>query len=255
MTMLVSFVATFNSFIYTLLAFVFPLYWSIKGLLRQYTVRIVSIDDKSKSKSKSFLETVSVSVSGNSGLKETNASTVAVNAPITTAFSWNEDDSEVPSTFIETTETEAETIKLLKTEQRVFNSGSPANVPGASTSIPYNHTTSSDSSYVSAWLHYWVILAVVHCLTGVYERIFLPFFGNSFFYHCIKYISIYWLAKNDAKAAQTLWNSVFAPFVAKHEQEVDEFVRITVQQSRANFSNFANSLVALRKAKIFKFHI
>lgn len=211
-----SLLSALNSLIYTLLAFIFPLYWSIKGLLRQYTVSIVPV------------ESGNVSVNGLS-----SAHTPSRNG---LSFGTDDDDSEVPSTFIETTETD----KLIKTTESVCET----------TNNSMNSTHNNPSTSTSSWLHYWILLASIHCITGLYERVLLPLIGNSFFYYCSKYISIYWLAKNDAQAAQTLWTALIAPFVSKHEQAVDEFVQISIQQARANF---AKSLVALHKLKLFKF--
>ena len=219
--MFASLFTALNALIYTLLAFIFPLYWSIKGLLRQYTVIIVPVESGS-------------GVEGGSEVPRAHTGTGNVHF-------GNDDDSEVPSTFIKAT---TETDKLIKTTEL----GCEA-INNSMNSIHNNKAPTSASA--SAWIHYWVLLASIHCITGLYERVLLPFVGNSFFYYCSKYISIYWLAKNDAQAAQTLWTALFAPFVSKHEQAVDEFVQIfIIQQARANF---AKSLVALRKLKLFKF--
>lgn len=168
--MLSAILSSINSLIYTLLAFLVPLYFSIKALLRQYTVSIVPH---------------------------------SLPAAATTF-----DDSEVPSTFINAASTDSE-AKTAAT------------------------TTNPASSSNSAWLHYWAILAVVHCFTGVYERIVLPLVGNAFIYHCAKYAGIYWLSKDDAIAARTLWNGIIGPFVSKYENDADLLIQNCKQKGRA----------------------
>ena len=163
-----------NSLIYTFLAFCLPAYFTVKSLLRQYTVSIVAPT--------SF-------ASGSMNL---------------------EDDSEVPSNFIEPVK------PLLKTE---------------TTSYVVNSTVNSTNSS-SAWLQYWAILAVLHCATGLYERVFLPLFGNSFLYHCAKYFALYWLTRDEAQASRTLWTALVAPFAAKYEKEADRLVQACRSEGR-----------------------
>lgn len=187
--MLSALISNVNSLIYTLLAFVIPLYFSIKALLRQYTVIIVQ--------------------NGNN---------------IVTSSS--NDDSEVPSTFItlqDTSKTSADS-----------NAGSP--------------------SVSSAWLHYWAIIAVVHCFTGIYERAILPIVGNSLIYHCAKYFGIFWLSKDDAIAARTLWNGLIGPFVSKYESDVDALIQDSKQKARALMAQSIKTLRSLssKSQKIIK---
>ena len=109
-----------------------------------------------------------------------------------------------------------------------------------------NNTTSATPAGNSAWLHYWAILALVHCFTGLYERLVLPFVGNSLLYHSAKYAGLYWLAKDDARGAKTLWTAVIAPFAAKYEKDADQFVQIVKEQGKITF---AKSVASLRQLK------
>ena len=192
-----------NSLIYTFLAFCLPAYFTVKSLLRQYTVSIVAPT--------SF-------ASGSMNL---------------------EDDSEVPSNFIEPVKS------LLKTETTSYVSNTNV-TPNA---IPTNSH--------SAWLQYWAILAVLHCATGLYERVFLPLFGNSFLYHCAKYFALYWLTRDEAQASRTLWTALVAPFAAKYEKEADRLVqacrsegRRLVTQSVASLREFSRKTASTGSVKV-----
>lgn len=195
-------VSGFNSLLYTLLAFVLPLYFTVKALLRQYTVGIVPTSFASASVNETEC---AVPVSG--------------------------EDSEVPASFIEAVNSNVNNFKA------TFNSTS-VNSSAAVAAAPSNSS--------AAWLHYWAILAVVHCFTGIYERIILPFVGNSVIYHCAKYAGIYWLAKDEAKASRALWTAVVAPFAAKYEKEVDRLVQVVGQQTRVMA---AKSIASLRQIR------
>ena len=186
--MLSALLSAFNSLIYTVLAFCIPLYFTVKALLRQYTVSIVAPT--------SF---ASACIQGN-------------------------DDSEVPSSFIEP----AMVKPILKTESS-GNFSSSASTPAPSSSS-------------SAWLHYWAILAVLHCCTGLYERTFLPLFGNSFLYHCAKYFALYWLTRDEAQASRSLWTALVAPFAVKYEKEADRLVQNCREQGRQLFTKSVASL-------------
>lgn len=179
-----------NTLIYTLLAFAFPLYCSIKALLRQYAVSIVA---------------------------PTSFASGSVD---------NFDDSEVPSTFIHPTETLKQGLSY-----------SLAVSPSTITSTPQSQSATS-------WLHYWSLLAVIHCVTGLYELLLLPFLGNSLLYYTAKYSAIYWLARDDAKAARGIWTAVLAPFAAKYEKEADHIVQVCKSQGRVYL---AKSITSLRQ--------
>lgn len=189
--MLAALLSAFNSLIYIALAFVFPLYCSVKALLRQYTVSIV--------------------------VAPTSFASGSVD---------NVDDSEVPSSFIEPT---VETLKHGMTQS-------------------YSQAQqSSQQSNTSAWLHYWSLLAVIHCITGLYELVLLPFLGNSLLYFTAKYSAIYWLARDDAKAARSIWTAVVAPIAAKYEKEADQIVQVCKSQGRVYL---AKSITSLRQLSL-----
>ena len=198
-----------NSLLYTVLAFLFPLYFTIKALLRQYTVGIIVAPT-------SF---ASASFNESEGTMPASAS----------------DDSEVPSSFIEAINPSVKAATVTTTTNYISTLSIQSQSPSAS----------PNSS--SSWLHYWAILAVIHCFTGIYERILLPFVGNAFVYHCAKYAGIYWLAKDDAKAARALWTAAVAPIAAKYEKEVDRLVQISNQKARILA---AKSIASIRKFSI-----
>ncbi len=195
-------VSGFNSILYTLLAFVFPLYFTVKALLRQYTVSIVPTSFASAS------------------VNETDCA-----VPVSV------EDSDVPASFIEAVNSNVNNFKSTFNSAAINSSAAVATAPSISS---------------AAWLHYWAILAVVHCFTGIYERIILPFVGNSLIYHCAKYAGIYWLAKDEAKASRALWTAVVAPFAAKYEKEVDRLLQVAGQQARVMA---AKSIASLRQIR------
>lgn len=184
-----------NSLLYTTIAFLLPLFFTAKSLLRQYTVTIV-------------------------------APTSFASASVDNA--GGEDESEVPSSFIETS----------------VNGFKAANAFVASPSA------AAASVNNSSWLHYWAILALVHCFTGLYERLVLPFVGNSLLYHSAKYAGLYWLAKDEAKASRALWTGLIAPFAVKYEKEADLFVQVVKEQGKITLAKSAASLRQLRSKTI-----
>lgn len=182
-----SVISGLNSLFYSLLAFVIPLFFTVKALLRQYTV----------------------------GIMPTSFASASVNV--------TKDDGQDDSAFIE-----------------AIN----PNTKPVSSSFTVSSTSAAElsPSNAHAWLHYWAILAVIHCLTGIYELVVLPFVGNSFLYHCAKYAGIYWLAKDEAKASRALWTAVIAPFAAKYEKEADKLVRLANQNGRVFIAKSVASL-------------
>lgn len=184
-----------NSLLYTTLAFLIPLFFTAKSLLRQYTVTIVAPT--------SF------------------ASAIVDNAA-------GEDESEVPSRFIEPS------VHGFKTANAFVVSPSSA----------------AAAANNSSWLYYWAILALVHCFTGLYERLVLPFVGNSFLYHSAKFAGLYWLAKDEAKASRALWTGLIAPFAVKYEKEADLFVQAVKEQSKITLAKSSASLRQLRSKTI-----
>lgn len=196
--MLSGLISVVNSLLYTALAFIVPLYFTLKALLRQYSVSIV-------------------------------APTSFASASI---IHESSDDSEVPSVFIEPV---VESVKASINES--FNKSSTL-------------TSSTSSTCSTNWIYYWALLAVLHCLTGAYERVLLPLFGNALLYYSAKYAAIYWLAKEDARVARSLWNSLLAPLVAKHEKDVDRAVQVCGEQGRALFAKSINTLRQTRSKLI-----
>jgi hypothetical protein len=183
--MLDALLSAVNSVIYTTLAFLVPLFFTVKSLLRQYTVTIV-------------------------------APTSFASASVDNAA---EDESEVPSTFIEPSPSAFKTATV---------------------------KTDPTPSNTSAWLYYWAILALVHCFTGLYERLVLPFVGNSLLYHSAKYAGLYWLAKDEAQGSRALWTALIAPFAAKYEKDADQLVQLVKEQGKITL---AKSVASLRQLK------
>lgn len=188
--MFATLLSALNSLLYTTFAFLLPLFFTAKSLLRQYTVTIV-------------------------------APTSFASASVDNA---GEDESEVPSSFIEPS----------------------SNGFKASATSVVSPSAAAASANSSSWLHYWAILALVHCVTGLYERLILPFVGNSILYFSAKYAGLYWLAKDEAKASRALWTAVIAPFAAKYEKEADLFVQVAKEQGKIAFSKSVASLRQLR---------
>jgi hypothetical protein len=193
--MFAALLATINSLLYTTLAFLLPLFFTAKCLLRQYTVTIVAPT--------SF---ASASVDNATG----------------------EDESEVPSSFIETS-------------SNGFKSSITSIVSPSSTVASVNS---------SSWLYYWAISALVHCVAGVYELLILPFVGNSLLYYSAKYVGLYWLTKDEAKASRSLWTAIIAPFAVKYEKDADLFVQAVKEQGKIAFAKSVASLRQLRSKTI-----
>ena len=91
---------------------------------------------------------------------------------------------------------------------------------------------------------------MVHCFTGLYERLVLPFVGNSLLYHSAKYAGLYWLAKDEAKASRALWTGLIAPFAVKYEKEADLFVQVVKEQGKITLAKSAASFRQLRSKTI-----
>ena len=183
-----TFLSVLNSLVYTTLAFIIPLFFTVKALLRQYTVSIVEVEAEGEDES------------------------VSEASPSPGRIYNTGDDSEVPSSFIE-----AAPIETVK---------STAPVTSSNVNIPATPAISSN------WLHYWTILAVLHCVTGVYEAVILPLLGNTLFYHCAKYALIYWISRNDAQASKSVWTALVAPIAVKYERDADGLVQSVKDQSR-----------------------
>lgn len=195
-----SLIQTINALLYTLLAFLVPLYWTCKSILRQYTSVIIATSAQP-------IESEELEVEMN--------------------------DMVVPSTFTE--------------EKSKVESYSAAVSSSSSNATPQTQTpTSTQIPQSRQWLYYWSLLAIVHCFTGIYERVLLPLVGNSFLYRCTKFAGIYWLAANDAYGAQVTWNSFVGPLVSKHEKDVDALVALLsrhVRQASAKAVTAAKSVL------------
>lgn len=191
--MFATLLAALNSLLYTTFAFLLPLFFTAKALLRQYTVTIV-------------------------------APTSFASASVDNA----QDESEVPSSFIEPS----------------------SNGFKASAASVVSPSATAASANSSSWLHYWALLALVHCVTGLYERVILPFVGNSLLYYSAKYAGLYWLTKDEAKASRALWTAAIAPFAAKYEKEADLFVQVAKEQGKIALAKSVASIRQLRNKAV-----
>lgn len=208
--MLGKLISSLDSLIYTFLAFIVPLYWTCKALLRQFT----------------HSAAVASKTAAPVGEEEES---VVFNQAAAAAAAAETDDIEMSSIPV---------------------SFSPSKPRTAAAPAAETVQNAAAQSVLVNWLYYWALLSVFHVSTRAYELLLLPLLGNSVLYRLGKLGVLAWMNHDGTGTpARLAWNSVLGPVVSAYERDVDACVARAQVAIRASVARFYASGREFVKAK------